>query len=71
MVMHQLGHSRAQIMHEVHAGSISRMEPCAAPVGDPAVMVAAGERAPVAAKSFYRGPRTGVQCLTGVTVKDQ
>ncbi len=35
------------------------------------VMVAAGERAPVAAKAFYRGPRTGVQCLTGVTVKDQ
>jgi hypothetical protein len=28
MVMHQLGHSRAQIMHEVHAGSINRIEPC-------------------------------------------
>ena len=27
--------------------------------------------APVAAKAFYRGPRTGVQCLTGVTVKNQ
>ena len=25
--MHQLGHSRAQIMHEVQAGSISRIEP--------------------------------------------
>ena len=27
MVMHQLGHSRAQIMHEVQAGSISRIVP--------------------------------------------
>ena len=25
--MHQVGHSRAQIMHEVQAGSISRIEP--------------------------------------------
>jgi hypothetical protein len=35
------------------------------------VTVAAGERAPVAAKAFYRGPAAGVECLTGVTVKDQ
>ena len=27
--MHQVGHSRAQIMHEVQAGSISRIEPWA------------------------------------------
>ena len=35
------------------------------------VMVAPGERAPVSAKAFYQGPKIGVQCLTGVTVKDQ
>jgi hypothetical protein len=28
MVMHQLGHSRAQIMQEVQAASISRIDPC-------------------------------------------
>ncbi len=28
MVMHQVGHSRAQTMQDVHAGSISRMDPC-------------------------------------------
>ena len=26
-LMHQVGHSRAQIMHDVQAGSISRIEP--------------------------------------------
>lgn len=35
------------------------------------VVVAPGERAPVSAKAFYRGPKTGVACLTGVTVKGQ
>ena len=28
MVMHQVGHSRAQTMQDVHAGSISRIDPC-------------------------------------------
>ena len=28
MLMHQVGHSRAQIMHDVHAGSINRIHRC-------------------------------------------
>ena len=35
------------------------------------VTVAPGEKGDVAAKGFWRGPSTGVECLTGVTVKDQ
>jgi hypothetical protein len=35
------------------------------------VTVAPGEKGEVAAKAFWRGPSTGVECLTGVTVKDQ
>jgi hypothetical protein len=35
------------------------------------VTVAPGEKGDVAAKGFWRGPKTGVECLTGVTVKDQ
>lgn len=29
MLMHQLGHSRAQIMHDVHADPINLIDPCA------------------------------------------
>ena len=35
------------------------------------VTVAPGEKSEVAAKGFWRGPATGVECLTGVTVKDR
>ncbi len=35
------------------------------------VLVAPGGKADVAAKGFWRGPEAGVQCLTGVTVKEQ
>jgi hypothetical protein len=35
------------------------------------VTVAPGEKGDVTAKGFWRGPATGVECLTGVTVKDQ
>jgi hypothetical protein len=35
------------------------------------VTVAPGAKGDVAAKGFWRGPATGVECLTGVTVKDQ
>ena len=35
------------------------------------VTVGPGEKGDVAAKAFWRGPASGVECLTGVTVKDQ
>ncbi len=35
------------------------------------VTVGAGEKGDVAAKGFWRGPAAGVECLTGVTVKEQ
>jgi hypothetical protein len=35
------------------------------------VTVAPGAKGDVAAKGFWRGPASGVECLTGVTVKDQ
>ncbi len=35
------------------------------------VTVGPGEKGDVAAKAFWRGPATGVECLTGVTVKEE
>jgi hypothetical protein len=35
------------------------------------VTVAPGDSAPVEAKAFHTGDTTGVECLTGVTVKGQ
>ena len=35
------------------------------------VPLAAGATAPVSIEKFWTGPKTGVECLTGVTVKDQ
>ena len=35
------------------------------------VTVGPGEKGDVAAKAFWRGPASGVECLTGVTVKEE
>jgi hypothetical protein len=35
------------------------------------VTVAPGEKGDVSAKGFWRGPAAGVECLTGVTVKEE
>lgn len=35
------------------------------------VTVGPGDKGDVAAKAFWRGPATGVECLTGVTVKEE
>lgn len=35
------------------------------------VTVGPGDRGDVSAKGFWRGPATGVECLTGVTVKEE